>query len=55
MFLFVCLPHTLLGLEKRSDAKHRNLLSWPNNVYCLKCLKCHVKSYHNHRRLVMNI
>ena len=32
--IFVCLPHTFLSLEKKSDVKHRNLLSWPNFVLC---------------------
>ena len=29
--IFVCWPHTLLSLEKKSDVKHRNLLPWSNN------------------------
>ena len=34
--IFVCLPHTLLPLEKKSDVKHRNVLSWPYMKHCFK-------------------
>ena len=55
--IFVCLPHTLLSLEKKSEVKHRNLLSWPNtkDIVCCKITFFEVFNFHSYLYYILSL